>query len=178
MRRAHPRPTIARSSCCGARVISDSAAERGAIAGKFDSRLVIAADTASVRELSGWLSGLLMQTGAEAAALQARMELAVHEVCMNIVDHAYGAHHVPGPDDLTIDGAVDADAVRVQVRDQGVGFDAAAITKPQPGLPQIRGYGLVIVEKLVDDLGYMRRDHTNIWSLRFDRATDRQGNRP
>ena len=143
---------------------------------------MIAADTASVRELSGWLSGLLVQTGAEAAALQARIELAVHEVCMNIVDHAYGAQHVPGPDDLTIDGAVDSVhplfASRCGTKASG-SMPLRSRSHQLTGLPQIRGYGLVIVEKLVDDLGCsMRRDHTNIWSLRFDRARDRQGNRP
>ena len=50
--------------------------------------------------------------------------------------------------------------------------------RPEPGVPHIRGYGLVIVEKLVDELGYVRRDDTNIWSLRFDRAPDPQGRRP
>ena len=148
------------------------------MAGAVDSRLVIAADALSVRQLAGWLTGLLTETGPEAPVLQTRVELAVHEVCMNIVDHAYGAEHVPGPDDLTIDGAIDPHAVRIEVRDRGAGFDLDAMPKPEPGVPQIRGYGLVIVEKLVDELGYVRRDDTNIWSLRFDRKPDHQERRP
>jgi serine/threonine-protein kinase RsbW len=150
----------------------------GSIVGEVGSTLVIPADAMSVRELSGWLAGLLAETGPEATVLQTRVELAVHEVCMNIVDHAYGAEHVPGTDDLTIDGAVDHDAIRIEVRDRGAGFDIDAVPKPEPGVPHIRGYGLVIVEKLVDALGYVRRDDTNIWSLRFDRKPDPQGRRP
>jgi anti-sigma regulatory factor (Ser/Thr protein kinase) len=141
------------------------------------SRLVIPADALSVRRLSGWLTGLLVEAGTEATVLQTRIELAVHEVCMNIVDHAYGPGRVPGPDDLSVDGSVDPDAIRIEVRDHGAGFEFKAAAEPEPGVPHIRGYGLVIVEKLVDELSYARRGDTNIWSLRFDRAPDPQGTR-
>ena len=55
------------------------------------ARLTMSADALSVRKLGPWLSEALAPTGAEATDLHGKMELAVHEVCMNIVDHAYGA---------------------------------------------------------------------------------------
>ncbi len=141
------------------------------------SRLAIAADALAVRELPDWLHGLLAATGDEAATFQAKLELAVHEVCMNVIDHAYGPQHLPRRGDVIIDGEVDAAAIRIQIRDRGEGFDPASIATPVPGVPQIRGYGLVIVGKLADDLHFTRQGDTNICSLRFDRALDKQGKR-
>jgi hypothetical protein len=65
--------------------------------------------------------------------------------------------------------AFETDAVRIRVSDAGRRF-AGAPPEPVPGLPQIRGYGLLIVEKLADDVTYERVNARNIWSLRFDRT--------
>ena len=56
-------------------------------------RLTMNADPLSLRRLSPWLSGVLAPTGPETGELRAKMELAVHEVCMDVIDHAYGPQH-------------------------------------------------------------------------------------
>ncbi len=137
-------------------------------------RLTLEADTISVRKVTGWLADLLAPAGAEAAALQSRVELAVHEVCMNIVDHSYGPEHIPRGDDITIEGAIDKAAVRICMWDRGGSFDLESVQRPIPGVPQVRGYGLVIVEQLASELRYVREHDVNMWSLRFDRATVHQ----
>jgi anti-sigma regulatory factor (Ser/Thr protein kinase) len=137
------------------------------------SRLTIKADTLSVRQVTDWLMRLLAPAGPESAALQDRVELAIHEVCVNIVDHSYGPDHIPHADDITIEGAMDQAAVWIWMWDRGSSFDFGAVRRPVPGIPQVRGYGLVIVEQLASELHYVRENNTNIWSLRFDRAADR-----
>ena len=138
------------------------------------SRLTITADTLAVRQITGWLVALLAPAGTEAPALLARVELSVHEVCMNILDHSYGPDHIARGDDITIEGAIDPATIWIWLWDRGSAFDFGNIRRPVPGVPQVRGYGLVIVEQLASELRYVREHSTNIWSLRFDRAIKRQ----
>ena len=138
------------------------------------ARLTIEADTLSVRQVTAWLARLLAPAGVEGTALQSRVELAVHEVCVNILDHSYGPDHVTRGDDITIEGTIDGAAVWIWIFDRGREFDCGNILRPIPGVPQVRGYGLVIVEQLASELRYVREHNTNIWSLRFDRATNSQ----
>ncbi|HYN73429.1 MAG TPA: ATP-binding protein [Nakamurella sp.] len=133
------------------------------------ARLTMSADALAVRELGPWLSEALAPTGAEAPALRGKMELAVHEICMNIVDHAYGGRPLDDRTDLHVECWVHPDAVLVRVSDGGSPFQAPA-HRPTPGVAQIRGYGLPIVEKLADEVRYERGNGINIWSLRFRRA--------
>ena len=141
------------------------------------ARLTMSADALSVRKLGPWLSESLAPTGGEAKELQGKMELAVHEVCMNIVDHAYSGQPAEDRSDLHVECWVHPEAVLVRVSDGGSPFQAPA-HRPTPGVPQIRGYGLPIVEKLADDVRYERGNGINIWSLRFRRTrTDRSNDR-
>jgi len=136
--------------------------------------LTMSADALSLRRLTQWLADVLAATGSESTVLQARVELAVHEICMNVVDHAYGTEDGAERGDIAVEAAVDADAVRIWVTDCGGRFDPETAPPPVPGRPQVRGYGLVIAGKLTDDLGYRRETGRNTWTLRFDRTHDKQ----
>lgn len=130
--------------------------------------LDLASDVLSVRAIGPWLSTLLGDLDdAEATALRTRLELAVHEVCVNIVDHA----DLPPGSGIRLDARVDPSAVVVVITDAGRTFDPAAVAAPQPGVPQIRGYGLMIVDQLVDSVLYERDHPRNRWTLRVDRRT-------
>lgn len=140
--------------------------------------LQLPAEALAMRGLGAWLTELTaFLSPAESAAMLAKVELAVHEVCMNIVDHAYGPEHRTAPDDISVQGSVDLAAIRITVRDSGDCFDAAEYDMPVAGVPQIRGYGLVIVHQLADDVDYRRTPTGNVWSLRFDRTNTRSGDR-
>jgi len=139
------------------------------------ARLTMSADALPVRDLGPWLSEALAPTGAEATALHGKMELAVHEVCMNIVDHAYGGGPAKDRGDLHVECWVHRDAVLVRMSDGGSPFQASA-HRPTPGVPQIRGYGLPIVEKLADEVRYERGNGINICSLRFRRTRPDRSN--
>ncbi|MCW2809656.1 MAG: putative anti-sigma regulatory factor, serine/threonine protein kinase [Friedmanniella sp.] len=121
--------------------------------------LSLESDLAAVRRLAPWLTDLLARGGA--TDQQGAVELALHEVCVNVVRWAYD----DGPGRLRVDGSVDSSAIRLLVRDRGREFDPAAVSAPDPEALQIHGYGLSIVRQLVGDLVYTRENGTNSWLL-------------
>jgi anti-sigma regulatory factor (Ser/Thr protein kinase) len=133
--------------------------------------LVLPADHEALRRLGPWLSDLIgLPRADDAPDLLSRIELALHETCTNVVDHAYDG----GPGQLSVTGWVNDTTVWVRVTDHGRPFERNAVAAPQPGVPQIRGYGLMIVEQLVDAVDYRRTADTNVCELRIARrATTR-----
>jgi anti-sigma regulatory factor (Ser/Thr protein kinase) len=127
--------------------------------------LVLPAEHEALRSLGPWLAELLGTPLADVPGLLARIELALHEVCVNVVDHAYGG----GPGELTVTGRADDRIVELRITDTGCAFERHEVVAPQAGVPQIRGYGLMIVHQLVDDVEYDRAGHTNICTLRISR---------
>ena len=131
------------------------------------STLSIDANPLAVRDIGPWLRELLTATApAEAETLVTRLELAVHEVCMNVVDHA----GLPAGSSLQLTGAVDDRRVRIEIHDDGSPFDPSGVPEPIPGVPQVRGYGLMIVRQLVDVVDYRRTDGHNTWVLELHRT--------
>ena len=127
------------------------------------SVLSLPADLAALRELGPWLRDLLDRAGA--GELHSRLELALHEVCVNVVRHAYD----DGPGTVDVAGSVGPAAVELTVTDHGAAFDSTAVTPPTPGEPQVHGYGLLLVEQLVDRLDYLRTEGQNRWLLQVSR---------
>ncbi len=126
--------------------------------------LDLVADLGELRGLGPWLSVTLGAAGL--GSLQGSWELALHEVCVNVVTHAYA--HSPGR--IRIRSRVDRDVVEFEIRDEGAAaFDPAETVEPVPGEPQIHGYGLMIVRQLVDEVRYTREEGTNVWLLRTRR---------
>lgn len=131
------------------------------------STLSIDANPLAVRDIGPWLASLLATLPtAETAALLSRLELAVHEICMNVVDHA----GLPPGASLDLVGTVDGRRVRIEIHDDGSAFDESGVPEPVPGIPQVRGYGLMIVRQLVDAVDYSREDGHNTWVLELHRA--------
>jgi anti-sigma regulatory factor (Ser/Thr protein kinase) len=95
-----------------------------------------------------------------------RLELAVDEVCSNVVCHAF-----PGDPGhrfrVTMERA--GDQVVVAVYDDGPGFEPQAIPPPDIRCPleerQIGGLGLFLVHKTMDRVEYQREAGTNCMVL-------------
>jgi anti-sigma regulatory factor (Ser/Thr protein kinase) len=131
------------------------------------SDLIIAVSTESVRQIGPWLHTVLAGLPPEEASrLHSRLELAVHEVAMNILDHAGLATTAT----IRFSADIVEQSVSVTVTDAGTAFVPDGIQRPVSGVPQERGYGLLIVHKLVDDLDYRRVDDHNRWTLRVTRT--------
>ncbi|MEM7330707.1 MAG: ATP-binding protein [Chloroflexota bacterium] len=92
------------------------------------------------------------------------IQLAVHETCTNIVDHAYSAKDtgdinlifsvIPSPLQLVVD-----------VEDKGNAFDPTLVEEPNPEQLQVRGYGLYLIQKLMDKTDYSSAGGVNKWRL-------------
>ncbi|GLZ36703.1 ATP-binding protein [Actinokineospora sp. NBRC 105648] len=129
--------------------------------------LRLAPDVLSTREIGPWLRTAMRHVDAETAdALLSRMELAVHEVCMNVVDHA----HLPADSVIELSLVLSSTDLTVWVRDRGAEFDLAAIPDPAEGVLQERGYGIKIARALVSELSYRRTRSGNELALRIDRG--------
>lgn len=90
------------------------------------------------------------------------IQLAVHEGCTNIVDHAY--EHSNGRIVVTLTLNHDPYQLVVELFDTGQPF-----TPPEqhlmPGKAQIRGYGLFLMEQIMDEIRYDPMPGHNCWRL-------------
>jgi len=128
------------------------------------ARLKVAADLRSIRDIGPWL-----RAQSDDEDLCGRLELALQELAANIVRHGYGT----ADDDIGPVGAIlaewrpSADTVKIVVTDWAPPYRPAPDRQAQPGVPQVHGYGLMIIEQLVDDFSHERFDDRNIWTLTF-----------
>lgn len=105
----------------------------------------------------------LPQTGKQNPVYQ--MQLAVHEICTNIIEHAY---HMDSSRRITLMMWLETAPIQLHVHicdDSGLRFDASAVVPPALGEMQERGLGLFLVHQLMDDVQYAHHDGKNIWKL-------------
>ena len=97
-------------------------------------------------------------------ALSQGVQLAVHEACANIVDHAYAGK--PGGRMqiiLTLDHR--SRRLIVELHDSGTSFDPRSAAEPDLEEGQIRGYGLFIVRQVMDEVTHEPTAGDNRWRL-------------
>ena len=92
-----------------------------------------------------------------------QLQLAVHEICNNIVEHAYG--HEDG--DLQVELTVPEDhhALIIDLYDAGKAFDPELITEPDLSEPQVKGYGMFLAHQILDEILYRANTGRNHWHL-------------
>ena len=91
------------------------------------------------------------------------IQLAVHEGCTNIVDHAY----------VDEDGRITVNLmlgwspphIIVELHDNGRSFDPSSIAEPNFDEPQVRGYGLFLMRQIMDEVEYDAQPGHNIWRM-------------
>ena len=91
------------------------------------------------------------------------VELAVHETCSNIVEHAYAGASGRIAVDITL--KQDPRQLVVDVRDTGRPFDLSQVKEPAFEQTQTRGYGLFLIRSLVDEVTYRPQAGDNHWRL-------------
>ncbi len=97
------------------------------------------------------------------------LQLAVHEVGMNIIEHAY-AQQCGGRITLTltVEPAAPPASARLIIELQDTGahsFDPAAVAAPNLDEPQEGGYGLFLVQHLMDEVSYESHAGGHGWRL-------------
>ena len=114
-------------------------------------RWTVRGDAAGLRPVAAAVTAVAVERGAPASDA-ARLELAVHELLVNAVEHGNGGDPAL-PVDIEVAGSA-PEPVRIRVGDTGAG---GVWTPPAPGeLPPVtvgRGRGLTLVRCAVEALG-------------------------
>jgi serine/threonine-protein kinase RsbW len=100
----------------------------------------------------------------EAASVTYNVQLAVHEICTNIVEHAYGnieSNRIT----ITMSLAEQLRRLEVELHDTGSTFDLTAVRPPAFDTLHEGGYGLFLVRELMDEVTYDPQPGNNRWRL-------------
>lgn len=89
--------------------------------------------------------------------------LSVHEICTNIIEHAYGNQGGRIEIVVQLNGATGR--LRIDLYDTGQSFALENVPEPDLDDAPIRGYGLFIVHKLMDEVSYSSDSVKNHWRL-------------
>ncbi len=122
--------------------------------------MIIPATLQAVSSFTAELDALFAQLPME---VRVKIVLAVQELCVNIVEHAYDG--VDG--DITMQIKWDASRLELEVTDRAPREfqPPAEITAPDPfSLPE-GGMGLFILHQSFDEVTYSRDQDRNIWKL-------------
>lgn len=100
----------------------------------------------------------------EREALLYSIQLAAHEVCTNIVNHAYH-NSAKGRIRIVLTLSFDDPSLQIDLYDTGISFDFASM--PSPNLDEVRvhGYGLFLIRQLMDTVTYTADRGCNHWCL-------------
>lgn len=136
-------------------------------------RLDIPAEHRYLHIVGACLRGLLEQVlcptpceeeaRAEAEILSYNIELAVHETCTNIVDHAYAGMNSRILIEFSY--AESQQQLIVDLHDIGQSFDPETVQEPALDEAQVRGYGLFLIRNLMDEVIYEPLIGGNHWRL-------------
>lgn len=92
------------------------------------------------------------------------LQLALHEVCTNVVKHAY-AGTSGGRVLVSLTLHEEAQRLVIEVRDSGSSFDIDSVAEPDLEQAQAGGYGLFLVRALMDEVTYTPGVQQNVWRL-------------
>lgn len=102
----------------------------------------------------------------EAEILYYNVELALQEVCTNIVQHAYGGKRsATARIDLGFTYSERERLLTIELVDTGQPFDTGEVPEPLLDEAQVHGYGLFLVRNLMDEVTYSSSPAGNCWRL-------------
>lgn len=91
-------------------------------------------------------------------------QLAAHETCTNMIDHAYAG--APGERILAaLTLCAGPRRLLIELEDHGRPCDPDTIGDPDLSGPRESGYGMFLIRNLVDEVAYVRTADGNRWSL-------------
>jgi anti-sigma regulatory factor (Ser/Thr protein kinase) len=124
--------------------------------------LELPASSEALRLVGPWLRSVLFHIGNGAPSTTAdQLELALQEVCVNVVEHAYASRD---------DGRIRLDYEFrdrhwITVTDTGIPFDPTSRPQVDFDHPTEGGYGLHLIDALCETLDYERCDGENRWTI-------------
>ena len=129
-------------------------------------RLDLPANHKHLNILGACISELLVRVEdvGDREAIIYNMQLAAHEACANIIDHAYaGDSGRRILITLTLAGC--PRRLIIVLHDTGFSFDLAAVPEPNLDEAHDHGYGLFLMRSLMDEVTYTSRPEGNHWAL-------------
>jgi serine/threonine-protein kinase RsbW len=106
-------------------------------------------------------ASIIREIGADWTVYQ--IELAVQELCTNIIDHAYAGE--PGTIRISIGFYENEQMLAIELRDTGAHFDPSLLAPVALDEPKTSGYGLYIIHQLMDRVIYQPLPKGNHWRL-------------
>lgn len=106
----------------------------------------------------------LVEAAADTELLLYNIQLAVHEACTNIVSHAYDSNS-NGRIGIKLTLDFYPSRLTVELQDEGRAFDPAQYEAPNLNEVRVHGYGLFLIENLMDTVTYTSLAGRNHWSL-------------
>lgn len=91
------------------------------------------------------------------------LELAIQEVAVNIVNHAYAGQE--GHIQMRLQLVAQPPQLTLRFYDTGGSFDPAQVPAPRLGELQEHGFGLFLVRELMDEVSYQADATGNCWTL-------------
>jgi len=128
----------------------------------------IPADLRALRVVGFWIKGCLSYAGDNQESVIYQIELALQEICVNIVEHAYGS--ASGQARIQLEYSYENSTHKFIVADQGKPFNPADKPVVDTNDPTEGGYGLFIAESIFDSVEYHRTDTTNTWTLNMSHS--------
>lgn len=128
-------------------------------------RLTIPAVVSSLPVISDTFSAILGQIAGipDRESMTYNILLSVHEICTNIIEHAY--ENKGGQIEIDIQIDEQSGVLAVDLFDQGRSFELANVPQPDLDSAPIRGYGLFLVHELMDEVSYAPSQGKNHWQL-------------
>lgn len=116
--------------------------------------------------VSSCLDGVLTQEAdlAKQEYLSYNVQLAVQEICTNIVRHAYKERENERIR-VKITLELHPRSLVIEIFDTGMPCKECDVTLPNLDEGQVNGYGLFIVRNLMDEVTYQREPEGNFWYL-------------
>jgi len=93
-----------------------------------------------------------------------KLQLALHEIMVNIIRHAY-ADQPAGRIEVSLNLLPDPDRLMIELHDTGVSFDLDQAPDPDPQNLQEGGYGLFLARSVTDEMTYQPQTGNNCWRL-------------
>ncbi len=102
---------------------------------------------------------------ADMATLSYTVQLGIHEICTNIVQHAYTQQQEHKRIAVTMEMRAQPRCLCVTLWDNGKHFEQSEVQEPLLDEGQVHGYGLFLVRNVMDEVTYSRQPEGNCWRL-------------
>jgi serine/threonine-protein kinase RsbW len=117
---------------------------------KVESKLVIESKLDAIAEARRWLAKLAGQAGFTPQEVS-DLKLVLTEACSNIVKHAYQGE---AGHEIVLSLSIAEDELALTIQDFGRKIDLSKYQEPDLDVPHEGGYGIYIIETLMDGVEY------------------------